>query len=96
MSFIVLRGPGQWVESVAHISVLRLVCFSAFMVPWVGNQLWETVRLVLGLAEEDLEGKPVGSAGSMFGNAGDTASQRGICVSSAEVLTADGLGECLY
>lgn len=96
MSFIILRGPGQWVESVGHISVLRLLCFSAFVVPWVGNQLWETVRLVLGLAEEDLEGIPVGPAGFMFGNAGDTASQRGICVSNAEVLTADGLGEGLY
>lgn len=35
-------------------------------------------------------------AGCVFGNVGDTAFQRRICVSSVEVLTAHGLGECLY
>lgn len=77
-------------------SVLSFLCFSVLAVPWMGNQLWETVRLVLGLAEEDLDGMPVGPAGCMFGNVGDTAFQRRICVSSVAVLTAHGLGECLY
>lgn len=45
----------------------------------------------MGLAEEGGEGAPIGPAECMLGNAGDIDFQRGLCVSSVEVLTAGAL-----
>ena len=79
-------GPGRPGLEVRAISLSFL---SAFVVPWMGNQPWETARLALGLAEERGEGLSLGPEESVLGSAGDTAFWRRIPVPSMAVLTPD-------